>query len=53
MSKIKEDQRKILQECKEEVMKHLGMEKLPETKIPMVGFKYLVERLVRANAKRQ
>jgi hypothetical protein len=51
VSKIKEDQRKMLQECIEKVIKHLGIEQLPEMESPLVSFKDLVERFIKANTK--
>jgi hypothetical protein len=53
VSKIKEDQKKMLQECREKVIKHLGIEKLPEMESPLAGFKDLVERLITTNTKNQ
>jgi hypothetical protein len=53
LSKIKDEKKKMLQECKEEVKKHLGIEQLEENENPMVGFKDLVEILVKDNTTSQ
>jgi uncharacterized protein YdiU (UPF0061 family) len=53
LSKIKDEKNKMLQECKEEVKKHLGIEQLAENENPMEGFKDLVEILVKANTTSQ
>jgi hypothetical protein len=43
----------MLQECREAVRKHLGIEKRMEVENSLEGFKDLIERMIKANTKIQ
>jgi SAM-dependent MidA family methyltransferase len=53
VEKLKQEQKNILQECREAVRLHEGIEKIPEAQNPLAGFKELIERLIKTSTEYQ
>jgi uncharacterized protein Yka (UPF0111/DUF47 family) len=53
VEKLKQEQNNILQECREAVRLHEGIEQIPEAHNPLEGFKELIERMIKTNTEYQ